>query len=158
MDDVQILGVCAMADAVGLCRDRFYDLVKAGVFPPPAYLLRTRRPVYVAEMQRMCLEIRQCGVGFNGHLVTFNQTGRSRRLRMTPLRRSDAPPGRKSIAAVRDEPRRLLAKLHSLGLAGVNPDMLASAVERCFSTGVQGLDEGTVLTTLVRHFRQTDSE
>ena len=37
-----------------------------GVFPPPVYDLRTRRPHYTEEMQKMCMAVREKNVGVNG--------------------------------------------------------------------------------------------
>ena len=56
--------VTEMARMVGLSRARFYQLVNEGVFPPPVYSVRTRRPIYVEDLQKVCLEVRHrnCGV------------------------------------------------------------------------------------------------
>jgi hypothetical protein len=53
---------------LGLSRARFYQLQKAGVFPPPADSLSNRRPVYVEELQEVCLEVRRRNCGINGML------------------------------------------------------------------------------------------
>ena len=42
-----------------------------GVFPPPVYDMRTRRPHYTAEMQTVCLAVRERNVGVNGRVVLF---------------------------------------------------------------------------------------
>jgi len=80
-----ITGICsvtAMALQVGLSRARFYQLVKAGVFPQPRYSPRTRRPFYPLDLQKKCLEIRKTGIDLPGQPVVFNappQTDRIRR-------------------------------------------------------------------------------
>ena len=63
--------VTEMARMVGLSRARFYQLVNEGVFPPPVYCVRTRRPIYVEDLQKVCLEVRQRHCGVNGRLVLF---------------------------------------------------------------------------------------
>jgi len=49
------VSVSEMARIVGLSRSRFYGLVNEGVFPPPVYDLRTRRPFYDLDLQQRCL-------------------------------------------------------------------------------------------------------
>ena len=55
----------------GLSRQRFAQLVKAGVFPPPLYDVATRRPFYSEDMQQVCLEVRRRNFGINGKAVLF---------------------------------------------------------------------------------------
>jgi len=51
--------VAEMARMLGLSRARFYQLQSAGVFPSPVYLVSNRRPIYVEEMQEVCIEVRR---------------------------------------------------------------------------------------------------
>src|SRR5687768_1003504 len=67
--------VAEMARMVGLSRSRFYELVEAGVFPPPVYCVTTRRPLYPEELQRTCLEVRRRNCGVNGRPVLFYSRG-----------------------------------------------------------------------------------
>jgi hypothetical protein len=100
-----------MADDLGFCRDRFYELITAGIFPPPAYHLQTRRPFYPSELQAVCHRIRSGGTGFGGQTVLFNQTRRSRSVRsggQTPA----------AMAGPRPEPARLIDQLAALGVQG----------------------------------------
>ena len=46
-----------MAKLVGLSRQRFHQLMKEGVFPPPVYDIATRRPHYTEEMQQVCMTV-----------------------------------------------------------------------------------------------------
>ncbi len=48
-----------MAVMVGLSRQRFMQLVKAGVFPPPLRDEATGRPYYTDEMQTVVLDVRR---------------------------------------------------------------------------------------------------
>ena len=52
-----------LARQLNLSRQRLHQLVQAGTFPPPVYDVRTRRPFYTEELQRICLEVRQRNFG-----------------------------------------------------------------------------------------------
>lgn len=66
-----VVTVSEMAQMVGLSRSRFYQLMKAGVFPPPVYGMFDRRAHYVEAMQRVCLQVRRQNCGINGQPVFF---------------------------------------------------------------------------------------
>lgn len=70
-DDQAVCTVTQMAKKVGMSRPRFYELVKAEVFPPPAYCPATRMPLYPLELQEVCLKVRRTGIGFKGQSVRF---------------------------------------------------------------------------------------
>ena len=53
------VSVAEMARMCSLSRARFYQLMKAGTFPPPEYDAQTGRPFYPEEKQRACLEVRR---------------------------------------------------------------------------------------------------
>ena len=76
--------VSEMAAAVGLCRDRFYDMVRAGTFPSPVYGLRNHRPFYTPELQAICVVIRAQGIGFDRKVVFFNKVRRNEQVEMSP--------------------------------------------------------------------------
>lgn len=66
--------ICSISDLafkLDLSRARFYQLQKLGVFPPPVYCIRTKRPFYPIELQDKCLEIRRTRIDQNGHLILF---------------------------------------------------------------------------------------
>jgi hypothetical protein len=63
--------VTQMARKLGLSRPRFYQLAAIGIFPPPAYCLLTRMPIYPQRLQEVCLTVRKTGIGFNGQSVRF---------------------------------------------------------------------------------------
>ena len=62
--------VAEMARMVGLSRARFYQLLGTA-FPFPVYDVSTRRPAYVEEQQRVCLEVRRRNCGIDGKPVLF---------------------------------------------------------------------------------------
>jgi hypothetical protein len=66
-----IVSVSELARMCGLSRARFYQLQRAGVFPPPVYDVSTHRPVYVEELQKVCLEVRRKNCGVNGKPILF---------------------------------------------------------------------------------------
>jgi len=74
-DTKAVVTVSEMAKMVGLSRARFYQLVEAEVFPAPVYQLSNRRPVYVEELQKVCLEVRRRNCGINGQPVLFYAKG-----------------------------------------------------------------------------------
>ncbi|MBX9627567.1 MAG: hypothetical protein K2X82_27450 [Gemmataceae bacterium] len=137
------VSVAEMAGMVGLSRARLYQLIEAGVFPPPVYDVRTRRPLYPEAVQRTCLSVRRRGCGVNGRPVVFYaaRTGPAagkRKVRRPPPR--PAPPDGR-IAA-------LLAGVRGLGLSGVTPADVAAAVRDLFPHGADGEDESGVLTAV----------
>jgi hypothetical protein len=71
MTDKTAVSISEMARIVGLSRQRFHQLIQAGVFPAPLYDIATRRPFYNEEMQQTCLEVRRRNCGINGKAVLF---------------------------------------------------------------------------------------
>jgi len=140
--------VAEMAAKVGLSRDRFYDLIRSGIFPPPLYRLDTRRPFYPHELQEICLSVRRTGKGFNGQPVIFNQTASARRLTCS------LPD--KGSAKQRDTRRnhKLAAKLRYLGLQHVTAELVTGALANCLADNTDQLDESDILQRLVRHFAE----
>ena len=65
------ISVSEMARTLHLSRPRFYELIKAGVMPPPCYLVRTRKPFYPSELQAICIRVKSIGLGINNEPVLF---------------------------------------------------------------------------------------
>src|SRR5690242_18870981 len=65
-----IVTVAEMARMVGLGRARFYQL-QGTAFPWPVYDIRTKRPIYLEEQQRVCLEVRRRNCGVDGRPILF---------------------------------------------------------------------------------------
>ncbi len=70
-DHQAVCTVTQMAKKLSLSRPRFYQLMTAGVFPPPVYCLVSRMPLYPLDLQEICFRIRETGIGVNGQLVRF---------------------------------------------------------------------------------------
>ena len=93
-----VVTVSEMARMVGLSRSRFYQLVEAGVFPQPVYSVANRRPIYVEEAQKVCLEVRRRNCGVNGQPVLFYARGHPAH---GPRRRRRADDGQYRCTGVR---------------------------------------------------------
>jgi len=152
--DQQLKAIATVADVarmVGLSRARFYQLQRAGVFPWPVYDVRTRRPVYMEDQQRECLEVRRRNYGINGRPVLFY----ARRL-ATPL--TNRRPAKERPAATPRAAHRhadAVENLRGMGLARVTAEQVETALRAEYPQGTEGVDEGTVLGRLfVRLHRQ----
>jgi hypothetical protein len=131
--------VTEVAALCHLSRSRFYELVRAGVFPQPVQNESTKRPVYVRDMIEKCLEIRQTGIGLNGKIVVFNQ---KRTSRVVP-RRASRPA---TTAAPKESPYvPLVTGLKSLGMIDVTDAQVERIVADLFPGGIGDRDLGDVI-------------
>lgn len=143
-----VVTVSEMARMVGLSRARFYQLVEAGVFPQPVYCVSTRRPMYVEELQKTCLEVRRRNYGVNGRPVLFYARGHRPPTPATkPPKPSVARP--KPTAAHAD----LIDGLSALGLVAT-PAQVAEAVAALYPAGVNGTDLGGALRAVFLHLKR----
>jgi hypothetical protein len=124
-----------MAEKVGLSKARFYQLLKAGVFPPPDHNTHTKRPLYPPELQQKCIQIRKMGIGFDGLPVLFNQP-------------------RKAVKAqslLGHKYRGYALTLRTMGL-NVTASQVKDAIDVLSAKGVlQSSDENLVVRDLFRH-------
>ena len=143
-----VVTVSEMARMCYLSRARFYQLMKAGVFPAPTY--QAGRPVYTAEMQEVCLEVRRKNRGVNGEPVLFY----ARRRPIAPSKRqkrADPPPARnKDIAA-------LLDSLNALGLTTATAAQVVKVTGELFPQGTKGLDQAEVLRAVFLHLKRQNA-
>ena len=65
------LSVRAMSEKCNLSPARFYQLLKGGYFPQPLYCIRSHRPFYDLELQQICLQVKNTGIGYNGAPMLF---------------------------------------------------------------------------------------
>jgi hypothetical protein len=140
-----VVTVSEMARMVGLSRARFYQLQKAGVFPPPERD-ETGRPFYPEELQSVCLEVRRRNCGANGKPVLFYAR------RVPPSR---AAP--KAAVPKADQYAELIEALRSLGLAGVTAAQVDAAVKELYPQGTSGMAEAEVIQAVFLHLRRRDS-
>lgn len=138
------VSVSQMAKLVGLSRARFYDLVASGTFLPPIYSVRSRRPMYTADIQDANLAVRQSNIGVDGEYVVFYDTNTDRQSNRTPRRRSGSSPSGPAASLVR--------QLGGLGLR-VTADQVEAALAAVYPNGVEAESDSDVLRAVYRHLR-----
>jgi hypothetical protein len=142
-----VVTVSEMARVVGLSRARFYQLVEVGVLPQPVYCVTTRRPMYVEELQELCLTVRRRNCGVNGRPVLSYSRGHRA---TTPAAKPSKP------AATKQKPPAahadLLDGLTALGLVATAAQA-AEAVATLYPAGVNGTDQGQVLRAVFLHLK-----
>jgi hypothetical protein len=126
-----VVSVSEMARMVGLSRQRFHQLVQAGVFPQPHR--QDGRPFYDEAAQQQCLEVRRRNCGVNGQIVLFY------------ARRQPTPARPKKVSPALAPHADLLDGLRSLGLASVTAADVGEAVKTLFPQGTAGVDEGEII-------------
>jgi hypothetical protein len=141
------ISVSEMAELCEVSRSRWYELVDAGVFPPPVRHPSIKRPVYDADLQAMCLEIRETGIGHNGLPVLFN---RKIAPKGKPLRREKPHSGR-AVEETRTEV--LLDSLKALGLSAT-PEAIKVAIAELYPEGTQSVPEGEIVRRLFLHLQR----
>jgi hypothetical protein len=136
--------VTEMSKLVGLSRARFYELVKEGVFPPPVYSVRTRRPIYVEDLQKVCLDVRHRNCGVNGRPVLFYSARTS----------SPARP-RKIVTPTREQYPDVAAAVRALGLTATS-DEVTKAVKSLYPNGLVGVGQSEVIRAVFLHLQRRD--
>ena len=146
-----LCGVSSIARALGLSRARFYQLVRAGVFPYPIYDLRTRRPYFTVELQEICHQVRQTNVGYNGLPILF----------YSPRRTGDPMQKTSASAKKRKQPRpeplyqELSEALLAMGIGDATSDRVKEAVNTLYpDKQVEEMDRGILIRHLYRFLRQ----
>jgi hypothetical protein len=138
-----------MARLLSLSRSRLYQLVRAGVFPSPVYDVRTHRPVFTEEIQRMCLEVRHKNCGINGQPVLFYAKGPLGQARPT------AKPKRKPTT--KGQYDDVLDGLRALGLVGITAQQVEATVKQLFPAGLDGVDRAQVIRAVFLHIKRRDT-
>ena len=134
--------ISVVAELCQLSRSRFYDLMKAGVFPKPVQHPASKRPIYSRELIEACLEIRRTGFGFNGEPVLFNRKlSKSRK----PVQGRNRKPDSTAYGELTDA-------LKSLGLTTTN-EAVGQAVAELYPDGTDGQDEGEVIRRIFLHLQ-----
>jgi hypothetical protein len=145
-----VVTVSEMARMVGLSRARFYQLQKAGVFPPPGRD-ETGRPFYPEELQSVCLEVRRRNCGANGKSVLFYAR------RVPPSQATPKPRQPKAATPKTEQYAELIEALRGLGLAGVNAAQVGAAVRELYPQGTSGVVEAEVIRAVFLHLRRRNS-
>jgi hypothetical protein len=142
----QAVTVAEMAKLVGLSRARFYQLIGTA-FPFPVYAVATKRPYYPAELQQVCLEVRQTNCGIDGKPVLFHR----RKKEVAPVRPKRSS-GKKDDGRYKD----LLDGLKSLGLAGTTGAEVQKVLKELGMTDSALKDDGKVLRAVFLQIKRQD--
>ncbi len=143
------VSVSDQAKMVGLSRARFYQLIRAGVFPAPDHDPVTQRPFYSEEAQRICLEVRRRNCGINGQPVLFY--ARRRDLgQQKAVKRAARPKTNDSQYA------DLIDLLGQVNLV-VTAAQVEAVVKQEFPQGAEGLDPSEVFVTVLERIRGRNS-
>ena len=143
------VSVSEMARTLHMSRARFYELVKAGVMPPPCYLIRTRKPFYPSELQSICISVRSQGQGINGEPVVFYAN------RGTLTKKPSKPKSRsKPKTKLNPMLETLLSGLKQLGVNEPDPVLVKEIVAELYPSGVSTECEGELLTTVFRRLKR----
>ncbi len=144
-----VVTVSEMAQMVQLSRARFYELMNQGIFPSPVYLVTNHRPVYDAELQEVCLDVRRRGVGVNGQAVLFY--ARKKLPERTPKASRNGKPKPPTSSSHVD----LLNGLRALGLTATD-EQVGAAIGELFPSGIGGVNEGELMREVFLHLRRQE--
>jgi hypothetical protein len=140
------VSVSGIAKMLRLSRARFYQLMQEGVFPSPVYDIRTKRPYYTDEQQRICLEVRKQNLGINGRPILFYAR------RKAPFAKNTSQTTRRKTkdkqSSVWDN---IIEGLKSLGLEGVTSAQVEAVINSNYPSGSSGIEEGELLRTCYRN-------
>jgi predicted DNA-binding transcriptional regulator AlpA len=142
VQEVSTRAAMTVTEVAALCqlsRSRFYELVRAGVFPEPVQNESAKRPVYVRDQIEKCLDIKQTGVALNGTIIVFNRKRASRAVPKRPERPAVATTPKESAHA------SVVTGLKSLGMADVTDAQVERIVADLFPDGISGQDLGEVI-------------
>lgn len=145
------ISIKSQAALVGLSRQRFMQLVKAGVFPSPLYDVASKRPFYSEELQAQCLEVRKRNVGINNKIVMF-YARRPPGMKPTPKAKK-VQAAAIDIAALAD----IVLGVKGLGLGTANIAQVRKAVEQLYPQGIAGADLGRVAGAVFAHLHRKNS-
>jgi hypothetical protein len=145
------VSVSDMARTVGLSRQRFHQLVKAGVFPQPLRDEESGRPYYDESGQAQCVEVRRRNCGVNGKVVLFY----ARRLPTAPApARAKKPPR----PTPHDGHSEVLDGVRALGLVQATAAQVSAAVSESFPNGTSGVAVGDVIRAVFLRLRQNTAD
>jgi hypothetical protein len=141
----KLMSVSEVAANVGLSRQRFHQLMKEGVFPPPVYDIHSPRPHYTEEMLKVCMAVREKNVGINGRVVLFY----ARRLGTAPKKQI-----RRQRSTTLTRPQKhsgLIEGLRGLGMTTVTGQQVEAALKELYPNGTAGVGDGELLRTVFVH-------
>jgi hypothetical protein len=135
--------VAEMARMLNLSRQRLHQLIGTA-FPYPVYDIKTRRPFYTEELQRVCLEVRRRNCGVDGRPILFY------------ARRGGAPSPAKRTKKVKQNGAHvaILDAVKSLGLVGATADQVGATIKVLFPRGVEAVDQAQVIRGVFVHLQR----
>lgn len=145
------ISIKEMAARVGLSRQRFMQLVKAGIMPAPLRHTDTGRPYYPEDLQSQCETVRRRNVGINGRVVMFY----ARRTPAPVIRPKTAKPIKKPQTT--DRHADIVDGLHGLGLITATAEQVADTIAELFPQGTNSTDTGNVIRAVFLHLRGKNS-
>lgn len=143
-----VMTVADVCKLLNLSRSRFYQLI-GSAFPWPVYDIKTRRPIYVEEMQKICLEVRRRNCGIDGKPILFY----SRRLPTTTTPSPKPKPKAKPLSA--GVPQEIIDGVRALGLT-TSATQITAVVNQLYPLGVTG-DLGEVIRTVFLQIKRQNS-
>ncbi len=146
----KIVSVTEMARMVGLSRARFYQLVRAGTFPPPDREPVTGRPCYYEEGQTRCLEVRRRNLGVDGKVILFYSRRRD-------FGAKKAKPAKPKLEAKRGDVMALVEGLNALGHTTATAAQVERIITELYPNGTEALDRGEVLRAVFLEIRRRNS-
>ena len=138
-----VVTVSEMARMVGLSRARFYQLIGT-TFPYPVYSVSTRRPNFVEEQQKVCLEVRRKNCGIDGKPVLFY------------ARRNGLAPAvtRRRKPKTNDRFSEILDGVKALGLTKATASEVEEAVRGSFPQWEKGTDPTEVIRAVFMYLKR----
>jgi len=137
-----VCSVSYLAQSLGMSRSRLYQLVATGVFPPPLYDLRSKRPFYDITLQERCREIRNSGIGFDNKYILFYS---SRKQKSTPVS--------KPSSSQNEHTQEIQEALRELGLETSIKD-ISQALKTLFPDGIESRNTGEVIREVYRALKR----
>lgn len=134
-------------DILGLSRQHFWNLQRSGVFPPPVYSIKNKRPYYPLSMQKICIEIRNSNIGYDNQPVLFY----SPRKQAKPPRN---PENKRINTPAQQDHVELVEGLKSMGLINVNIKDVETALKVVCPGGLNTTDQGVILRDLYRYLKE----
>jgi hypothetical protein len=135
---------------VGLSRQRFHQLMLAGVFPRPKKDRASGRPFFDEAGQQMCQEVRRRNCGVNGKVVLFyarRQTNPS----VSPQPCKTQPTKLRTPAT--SQHADILDGVRALGVGTATATQVAAAVKELFPKGTSEADPGEVIRSVFLRLR-----
>ena len=139
------MSVSDVAGMVGLSRQRFHQLMQAGVFPRPKKDRASGRPFFDEAGQQKCLEVRRRNCGVNGKVVLFYARRQNCSTPNTQPNKSRMP-----ITAQHGE---ILDGVRALGVGTATAAQVTAAVKELFPKGTNEADPGEVIRAVFLRLR-----